>query len=268
MMNVWMICYIIIFYPWPMRNDQGNFDGPLPVSAVLGDYRGSQVDPRFHRGIDISRTGQVFSIYSGTAYTPVENDYVRVGVHWYVHLTDRIENGTPITGIVDNPINPTQIGVVGGNHLHYQIGFLMPEGPFFNPLAYLGGPDNYTDDGMPIVFSIDFWRQGSEITQQQLQMPLWGKIDIRAYCQDRQTAGWPQPTPTGGIYKLSCLIRGINNDIVYGRPFAFLFPQVEPPNNGNPVRYIYDVFSFSARTKSILLLGDKFFGFGDAFGSG
>ncbi|MEO0130027.1 MAG: hypothetical protein ABIL02_07295 [candidate division WOR-3 bacterium] len=242
MITLHFICIMLISYPWPMRNDQGNFNGPLPVSGVLGDYRGSQTFPRFHRGIDISRTGSVFTIYSGTASTPPGTDYVRVEAHWYMHLTDRIEDGTEVIGIVDDPINPDVVGIVDGSHLHYQIGFLMPEGPFFNPLAYLGGPVNYTDEGVPIVYNVDFWREGSEITQQQVISPLWGKIDIRAHCQDRQTAGWSQPTATGGIYKLTWLIRGISNDCMVGPIYSFFFTQVEPPNNGNPVRYVYDIF--------------------------
>jgi hypothetical protein len=124
---------ILWAYPWPIRNAQGNFDGPLPVSATSGDYRGSRWSPRFHRGIDIpanART-EVFSILSGTATTPRRTDYVVVGDYWYKHLGQRIRNGDDVTGIRENSRNPTRIGVVRDygdpgprqDHLHFQIGY-------------------------------------------------------------------------------------------------------------------------------------------------
>ncbi|RKX68261.1 hypothetical protein DRP53_11080, partial [candidate division WOR-3 bacterium] len=239
------VLILLVSYPWPMRNAQGNFDGPLGVSATLGDGRGSAVSPRFHRGIDIPAGPgtDVFSLASGrTISWPHPNyeieGYVRVGNYHYDHLTNRVRHDVEVTGILEDPINPDRIGDVAEDHLHFQIG--PSGGPYENPLSHDGGPDNYSDDGMPIVYSLDLWQSGSEAeTARELDNDeVWGKVDIRASCQDRQTSGGVNTT--SGIYRLEWLVRDIEEGTAFGPFPTTIFPQVQPPNNGAPVLLVYD----------------------------
>jgi hypothetical protein len=260
---------LIFSYPWPMRNDAGNFNGPLPVTAALGDARGNAANPRFHRGIDIGRTGEVYSLISGWAFTPPERDYVCVGDYGYVHLAEntKVPDGQYVYGILDNPNNPSRVGIVSGNHLHFQIGWIprppghpdydpnkLIEGPFFNPLTYTinntVGPDNYTDNGIPLVWGSTqdfwwFWRQGSEGLEafqvgslSNGRIVIYGKIDIRVRCQDRLTSAGSEQT--SGIYKIKWGV--LRPDGTLSIPFTstIRFQQVQPPNNGGEVLLVYD----------------------------
>jgi hypothetical protein len=255
-------------YPWPMRNAQGNFNGPLSVSATLGDYRGSQAYPRFHRGIDIAATGDVFSLVSGAAHTPDNENYVYVGDYYfgYVHLTQRWPNGWDVTGILDDSNNPTRIGVTSVNHLHLQIGRVQAvhgvTGPFSNPLDYIfiynnqnygPHPYNYTDPndehGRPIVYSVNLFREYPENhpnsnrpeveASEELGNIIYGLVEIRGRCRDRQYSANIQQY--SGIYIVAWCITDMNNNLLYG-PFGTIrFDRVEPPDNGTPVKYVYDV---------------------------
>jgi len=246
--------YKVFSFPWPIRP----FNTAHSVSATLGDGRGNVTAPRFHRGIDIPADSgtAVFSISSGIARldgTNGSNAHVRVGNYWYIHLIDetRVGEGDSVLGIRDTVnTSPTQIGDVRsyptGDHLHFQIGTLgPPEGPFSNPLSYDGGPVGFSDNGNPTVYSVDFWRSGSEGEEAtQVHSPLWGKIDIRAYCQDKGTSGGVNTTT--GIYKLEWLIKNIDTKISYGPYQTLTFDQVQPPNNGDSVLLIYDRHNYSS----------------------
>ncbi|HEC78922.1 MAG TPA: hypothetical protein ENI34_07250 [candidate division WOR-3 bacterium] len=238
-----MLLVLLSTYPWPIRP----FGSAHQVSATLGDARGSVTTPRFHRGIDIPATNgtDVFSITSiDSAIVPVGEDYVRVGGYVYMHLTNRINNGDSVTGILDTTTtSPTQIGDVmdygtpgpDGDHLHFQVG--PAGGPYENPLSHNGGPVGYDDTGNPTI-SIDFWRQESEgDTAQQLVGVLDGKVDIRACCQDTQTSGGVNNT--SGIYQLVYLISDTLGNVLHSDT-TITFPQVQPPNNGAPVLLVYD----------------------------
>jgi hypothetical protein len=216
-----------------------DFNTAHGVSGTLGDARGDVAGPRFHWGIDIPAGPgtNVFSITSGRAYHTQHHDGIYVGNYWYIHLENIIASGSQVVGILENPLNPDRIGDVAGDHLYFQIG--PSGGPFTNPLSYDGGPVGYTDNGMPMVFSLNFWRSGSEgQTVQEVQSPLWGKIDIRTYCQDRQTSGGVNTT--SGIYRLEWLVRDRNTGTTYGPYQTTVFSQVQPPNNGAPVLLVYD----------------------------
>jgi len=248
-----IILFLVLFstsifsYPWPMRNSGGNFNGPLPITGTLGDARGNATNPRFHRGIDIGRTGGVYSIASGNAI--VGENCVRVGEYFYEHLNVMVEPGDPVVGILENPDNPTQIGSVAGNHLHFQIG--PPDGPFYNPLSYNGGPYNYDDNAPPVVWGSTyehwwFWREGSEgqvaTRVGSIDNPIiYRKIDIRAYCQDRQiNPNLPGSVNTSGIYRLEWGVQDIQGNWIIPLTQTIIFDQVQPPNNGNPVLLVYD----------------------------
>lgn len=111
----------------------------------------------------------MFSITSGIVNydgSSGANAHVRVGDYWYIHLKDdRFPEGESVLGIRDT-VNapPTQIGDVRsyptGDHLHFQLG--PPGGAYENPFSWGNGPENYFDIGDPIVYSLDFWRSGSE----------------------------------------------------------------------------------------------------------
>ncbi|HHE04434.1 MAG TPA: hypothetical protein ENL19_00045, partial [candidate division WOR-3 bacterium] len=211
--------YKVFSFPWPMRP----FNTAHPVSATLGDGRGTVTGSRFHRGIDIPAGAgtHVFSITSGVVNYDGSNGlnaHVRVGDYWYIHLENRIEDSTYVHGILDT-INTSHdtIGKVlnypTGDHLHFQIG--PTGGPYSNPLSYDGGPVGFSDNGNPTVYSVDFWRSGSEgQTATQVQSPLSDTIDIRAKCQDRGTSGGVNTTT--GIYKLEWLIKNKDTKISYG----------------------------------------------------
>jgi hypothetical protein len=242
MIGLNFVLIFLIFYPWPMRD----FSVAHGVSGTLGDARGTQTSPRFHWGVDIPASAgtDVFSIISGVASTLGER--VRVGDYWYIHLDNPIENGEGVLGILDTiSTPPTQIGDVAVDHLHFQIGTSgPPEGPFYNPLFYDGGPVGYDDTGDPTC-SIDFWRQGSEgTTAHQLTGVLDGKIDIRARCQDIQTSGGSNQT--SGIYRLEWAVQNIGTGESFGPFETTIFPQVEPPNNGAPVLLVYDRHNYTA----------------------
>jgi len=248
-------------YPWPIRP----FDTAHGVSATLGDARATRdaqgriIRYRFHRGIDIpadSGTG-VFSLESGrmpnySLSNPPSG--VRIGNYFYDHLTNLVPPNDTITGILDTTnTHPTKIGEVRdyppsgptGDHLHFQIG--PSGGPYSNPLNEDGGLVNYSDNGNPIVYSLDFWRSGSEgNTATQVHSPLWGKIEIRAECQDRQTSGGVNTT--SGIYKVKWYVRsiGMNPSVSYHPVDCIGFNQVQPPNNGAPVLLVYDRHNYSA----------------------
>ena len=240
-------------YPWPIRP----FDTAHGVSATLGDARATRdaqgriIRYRFHRGIDIPAGSgtDVFSVISGSAISLPPYDQagsVRIGNYLYDHLTNRIANGQSVIGIPDtSTTHPTQIGDVEVDHLHFQIG--PSGGPYSNPLNEDGGLVNYSDNGNPIVYSLDFWRSGSEgDTALQVHSPLWGKIDIRAECQDRQTSGGVNTT--SGIYKVEWYVRsiGMNPSVSYHPKDCIEFSQVQPPNNGAPVLLVYDRHNYSA----------------------
>lgn len=239
---VTLILTILFFtYPWPIRP----FGSVHQVSATLGDARGNVTTPRFHRGIDIpaSVATKVYSIISDTARWggSGDNRYVRVGDYWYIHLNPRYKQDSLVLGILDT-INtpPDTIGKVldypGGDHLHFQVG--SAGGPYENPLSHNGGPVGYDDTGNPTI-SIDFWRQGSEgDTAQQLVGVLDGKVDIRACCQDTQTSGGVNNT--SGVYKLEWSVRDTITSDTVGPIQTIIFPQVQPPNNGDPVLLVYD----------------------------
>ena len=250
MMVLNFILILLSSYLWPIRP----FDTAHGVSATLGDGRGNATGPRFHRGIDIPADSgtAVFSIYSGRVRYTKNSDGIYVGEYWYIHLTNRVEENSPVTGIVDTTTSsPTQIGEVmdygtpgpAGDHLHFQIG--PTGGPYSNPLSYDGGPVGFSDNGNPIVYSVDFWKSGSEgETATQVYSPLWGKIDIRAYCQDKGTSGGVNTTT--GIYKLEWLIKNIDTKISYGPYQTLTFDQVQPPNNGDSVLLVYDRHNYSS----------------------
>jgi len=230
-----ILTILISTYPWPIRP----FGSALQVSATLGDARESVADPRFHRGIDIPASvgTTVYSIISDTARWDGSgvNTYVRVGNYWCIHLEDRRKGDSLVLGILDT-INtpPDTIGKMldypNGDHLHFQIG--PAGGPFENPLSRNGGPVGYNDTGSPTI-TIDFWRQGSEgDTAQQLVGVLDGRVDIRACCQDTQTSGGVNNT--SGIYKLTWSVDTV------GPIQTIIFPQVQPPNNGDSVLLVYD----------------------------
>ena len=238
---------LLSIYPWPIRP----FDTAHGVSATLGDGRGNATAPRFHRGIDIpadSGTG-VFSITSADSvkYTS-SGDGVYIGDYWYIHLKNMINRNTPVTGILDTTnTSPTKIGDVAVDHLHFQIG--PSGGPYSNPLNEDGGLVNYSDNGNPIVYSLDFWRSGSEgNTATQVHSPLWGKIDIRAECQDRQASGGVNTT--SGIYKVKWYVRsiGMNPSVSYHPVDCIGFNQVQPPNNGAPVLLVYDRHNYRSES--------------------
>jgi len=246
-----IILTILVFaYPWPMRP----FDSAHQVSATLGDARGDSVNPRFHRGIDIPANlgTSVFSIASGIAYCGGIgfNTYVRVGNFCYVHIDTLISTGDSILGIIDTVNTPPDtIGTVleypGGAHLHFQVG--PAGGPYYNPLSHDGGPVGYEDGGSPVIHSVDYWVNGSEGgVAQQLQNVLYKKVDIRAFCQDTQTSGGVNNT--SGIYKLGWQVTDITGNDTFGVEQTIVFPQVQPPNNGDSVLLIYDRHNY--RTSS------------------
>ena len=235
-----ILSILLSTYPWPIRP----FGSAHQVSATLGDARGNTLtDPRFHRGIDIpAGVGtKVYSIISDTVYWDGSgnNTYVRVGDYWYIHLdsASRFPESAYVVGILDTVNTPPEsIGTVldypNGDHLHFQIGNYATDGPYFNPLSYNGGPVGYDDTIAPTI-SIDFWRQGSEgTTPQQLVGVLDGKVDIQARCQDIQTSGGVNNT--SGIYKLEWSVDTV------GPIQTIIFPQVQPPNNGDSVLLVYD----------------------------
>ncbi|HEC77798.1 MAG TPA: M23 family metallopeptidase [candidate division WOR-3 bacterium] len=238
------ITLLILFstYPWPIRP----FGSAHPVSATLGDARGSVAAPRFHWGIDIPADSGT-KVYSITSTDSAicggvrPNTYVRVGDYCYIHIDTLVSTGDSVLGILDT-INtpPDTIGKVldypNGDHLHFQVG--PAGGPYENPLSHNGGPVGYDDTGNPTV-SIDFWRQGSEgDTAQQLVGVLDGKVDIRACCQDTQTSGGVNNT--SGVYKLEWSVRDTITSDTVGPIQTIIFPQVQPPNNGDPVLLVYD----------------------------
>ena len=239
-------------YPWPIRP----FDTAHGLSATLGDARATRdaqgriIRYRFHRGIDIpAESGtDVFSINSGVVQYTKRGDGFYVGDYWYIHLDPNtmVPRGAQITGILDTTnTSPTKIGDVAVDHLHFQIG--PSGGPYSNPLNEDGGLVNYSDNGNPIVYSLDFWRSGSEgNTATQVHSPLWGKIEIRAECQDRQTSGGVNTT--SGIYKVKWYVRsiGMNPSVSYHPVDCIGFNQVQPPNNGAPVLLVYDRHNYSA----------------------
>ena len=151
-----ILTILISTYPWPIRP----LGSAHQVSGTLGDARGGVAEPRFHWGIDIPAAfgTKVYSIVSDTAKWDGSgiNTYVRVGDYWYIHLDNRVKRDSFVLGILDT-INtpPDSIGKVldypNGDHLHFQIGPVG--GPFVNPLIYNGGPVNYTDNGVPILYS-------------------------------------------------------------------------------------------------------------------
>ena len=238
-------------YQWPMKNNAGNFDGPLRVTATFGDARGTVAVPRFHRGIDIGRTGEVYSLTSGPANTPIGYDYVRVRNYYYGHLTNRIDNGEHVIGINNGIQSPNSIGDISGDHLHFQIG--PAGGPYTNPLDPDDEPDNYDDINDPTVCGSNdywwFWKSGSEGTlQQEIHLPLvdgripiYGKIDIRARCQDSQSLG-----STSGIYKTKWRVLDNDKKIICEPSEGIIFDQVQPPNNGDSVLLIYDRHNWTA----------------------
>ncbi|HAV42935.1 TPA: hypothetical protein DCX15_02835 [bacterium] len=273
---LWGIFFILLSassiwsYPWPMRNRAGNFDGPLIVSATLGDARGDVGRPRFHRGIDIggmdtiTRDRNVYSLETGTVR------YIRdragraiglyIGNYRYIHLTRMfIEGGSVVRDVSSE--NPQRIGVVSGDHLHFEIG--SANGPFHNPLSYNNGPNNYDDTGMPIVwgsgtYRIDevnvdcwwFWEEGSEgegrrrriqLPEVDERKPIYGKIEIRAYCRDRQNNPLlPGEERRSGIYRTQWGVRNSQNNWIIPLADTIIFPQVQPPNDGDPVLLVYD----------------------------
>ena len=241
---------LLLSYPWPIRH----FNTAHGVSGTLGDGRGIVTAPRFHRGIDIpaSNGTDVFSITSDSIIYTTAGDGMYIGNYWYIHLTNMAAETTNVLGILDTTTTPpTQIGDVmdyGGpghanDHLHFQIG--PTGGPFFNPLSYDGGPINYSDGSLPIVYSLDFWKSGSEgENPEQLQSPLWGKIDIRARCRDLQNSGGVNTTT--GIYRLEYLISNRDTNASFGPFQTTIFPQVQPPNNGDPVLLVYDRHNYSS----------------------
>ena len=250
MMVLNFILILLSSYLWPMRP----FNTAHGVSATLGDGRGTATASRFHRGIDIPADygTNVFSLISGTAKRIPSGNGIIVGDYWYIHLNNLLGNNTSVTGIVDTTTSsPTQIGDVMdygqpgtlNDHLHFQIG---PQGgPFKNPLSYNEGPIGFSDNGNPIVYSVDFWKSGSEgQTETQVQSPLSDTIDIRAKCKDRGTSGGVNTTT--GIYKLEWLIKNIDTKISYGPYQTLTFDQVQPPNNGNPVLLVYDRHNYSS----------------------
>ena len=250
-----MLFLLLSTYPWPIRP----FDTAHGVSATLGDARatyndqGEIIEYRFHRGIDIPASAgtDVFSIISGTARWDRSRGtkaHVRVEDHWYVHLSNRIRDGAPVIGIVDTvgtSNHPTRIGDVASDHLHFGIGDppgpgTDPIGPFTNPLSN-GGPERYSDTQNPRVYSLDFWRSGSEGNNPvEVKLPLWGKIDIRAKCRDIKNSGGVLTTT--GIYRVKWFVvsRGVMPRIWYIPVEEIRFDQVQPPNNGAPVLLIYD----------------------------
>ncbi len=236
------LLFLLSAYPWPIRP----FNTAHGVSATLGDGRGSATAPRFHRGIDIpdSAGTDVFSLTSGIARWTRAGDGIRVGNYWYIHLNNMILDSSRVTGILDTTTtHPTQIGDISGDHLHFQIG--PSGGPYSNPLSTDGGPVGFSDDGNPIVYSLDFWRSGSDTgTATQVQSPLWGNIDIRAECQDSGTSGGVNTTT--GIYELKWFVHSKSGGMSYGPIQTLTFDQVQPPNNGDPVLLVYDRHNYSA----------------------
>jgi hypothetical protein len=267
-----LLSVILIFltaYPWPMKNDGGNFNGPLTVYATLGDARGDDNPPivnRFHHGIDIVAPNgtAVYSIDSGTAYTHEstgDNAHVQVGHYWYIHVKDdatRIRDEQPVTGILEDPLNPTKIAEVrdygdpgvSHDHLHFQIG---PPGAVYNPLSHYYNADgvltddslnNYIDTLPPVVWKPTFWKAGCEnipgSRRRQLVDALWGKLEIRAKARDKQISYRGRDEEYTGIYSLQWILKPKGNSGVQYINNSFFFDQVQPPNNGNPVTLIYD----------------------------
>jgi|Deesub1362A_J573_1020465.scaffolds.fasta_scaffold09278_2 hypothetical protein len=247
------VLMLLSIYPWPLRP----FNESHPVSAVLGDARGTLAKPRFHRGIDIPANAgtNVFPIYSGRANRTQTGDGIYVGNFWYIHLDPNtmVQSGTQVIGILDTVnTSPTRIGDVAGDHLHFQIGNPNTDGPYLNPLSYDNGPVGYSDTDEPVVWGSTeehwwFWRQGSEgVNAVRVESPLWGKIDIRVFIQDTQTSA--NRRTTTGIYKTAYLIQDIQGNTLYGPVYTIIFPQVQPPNNGSPVLLVYDRHNYRARS--------------------
>jgi hypothetical protein len=262
-MNFIFVLFITT-YPWPIRP----FTGPHPVSATLGDARGNAANPRFHRGIDIPTDSgtSVFSLISGRVrrITTPPYDGIYVGNYWYIHLKNMLDDGTQVRGIIDSGnVHPTRIGEVrdygasgpSQDHLHFQIGPPgPPEGPFFNPLTYTinntVGPDNYTDNGIPLVWGSTqdfwwFWREGSEGLEafqvgsiSNGRIVIYGKIDIRVRCQDRLTSAGSEQT--SGIYKIKWGVLRMGEGLQIPFTSTIRFQQVQPPNNGGEVLLVYD----------------------------
>jgi hypothetical protein len=226
-------------YPWPIKP----FEEVHRVDATLGDFRGSQTSPRFHRGIDIPACNgtDVFSIRTGEVTVRSEGTNVEtVQVGWpdevkhffYVHVDAEVSTYDTAWGIVDT-LTPTHIADIkdlspsgcSKDHLHFQIGDTTNRSGFLNPLSYdidttdadtTTGPNGFTDTLKPIIKQrivgsdtfpiIDFFPQGSD-TLDSLPAPLdtlYSYIDIRVRAQDKNNSGGD--TNTSGIYELEYYI--------------------------------------------------------------
>ena len=238
-----IISLYIFSYPWPIRP----FNTAHGVSGVLGDARGTSAVPRFHRGIDIPASAgtDVFSINSGRVHYTSTEDGIYIGNYWYIHISEKINLDTTIIGIVDTTnTSPTKIGEVSDDHLHFQIGEPTTDGPYMNPISYDGGLTGFSDEGIPIVYTVNYWLSGSDkTTTTQVESPIYGKIDIKAECRDRGTSG--KVNTTTGIYRLEWLLHKTNTTIIYGPYKTINFNQVQPPNNGSPVLLVYDRHNYA-----------------------
>ncbi|NLG84503.1 MAG: PQQ-binding-like beta-propeller repeat protein, partial [Firmicutes bacterium] len=172
----------------------------------------------------------------------VGSDSVTVGNYTYVHLTKiQVRDNQYVKGIIDDPNNPTLLGYIKEDHLHLQMGNVAQEGPFYNPLGYLGGPDNFTDDLSPTVSQITFFPSDIETTSERVSFtgPLFNKVDIRAKCRDSRQ--FDSRIRYSGIYRIEFLIEDGEGNDIYGPVETIRFDQVMPPDNGDPVKLIYDV---------------------------
>jgi len=253
-----LLIFLLISYPWPMRNSSGNFHGPRSVSSVMGDYRRNSTNtgtPRFHRGFDMPADSgtPVYSIISddgNNVHASPLNHYVRIGDYLYDHVNPCIDSGTPVVGINEDPTNPDTIATIrhiGPDHLHFQIG--SSGGPYYNPITYGDSLENYTDNTSPVIDTLEvihYFVEGAETTSTRIELDsiihnkiwLYGKVDIRVKVRDPDVD--PVGTIPAGIYKAYYGIKTMVGDTIKDSLTTIEFDQVEPPTNGLQTCLIYD----------------------------
>jgi hypothetical protein len=132
---------------WPLSQ----FNEQHAVVGSVGEYRNTN---RFHRGTDISGTGNVYAINSGEVTDITDegtnNETVWVGNIAYVHVVHSIgiKKGKTVTAGV------TVLGTVYSNHVHIQQNN-------FNFLSH--GLSPYVDNISPVINYVEFRQNGADL---------------------------------------------------------------------------------------------------------
>ena len=253
-----LLIFLLISYPWPMRDGSGNFHGPRSISSVMGDYRRNSTNtgtPRFHRGIDIPADSgnpvySIISVNGNGINVDTIGHFVKIGDYLYEHVDPCIVDTSTVVGINDDPISPTCIATIRHiwpDHLHFQIG--SSDGPYYNPITYGDSLENYTDNTSPVIDTLEgihYFVEGAETTSTRIELDsiihniiwLYGKADIRVKVRDPDVD--PVGTTPAGIYKAYYGIKTMVGDTIKDSLTTIEFDQVEPPTNGLQTCLIYD----------------------------